>query len=291
MDRIITKNIIQDDDTYEPSIWRLFFDPFEIGRYNSTFKPNSRSYHTDLWDKCVDTFQVLDGGTTVWLPKDQWKDQNIPLSVPDVKTRPGLFDYLTLGIFRFLHLLWFASGMLFFHVVNKTRSTTDRFKLAYGALAVLLAIPFGVLSIIHFIGNGIIRHVSAIAATIVLFPVIILSHAITQSIKFIAGRLLGNTLDKLPETKIYNSTDGLSQHASLLKALKDTSITNARISIYNNKITFKRQVRKVEENVVSYEYLNVGHTFLIKLSLLRQQLAEFNPYARKEEGYNLEVRR
>lgn len=263
------------------------FDPFATVRFEGNVKPDSRTKVTSLLEKIVDTFQVFDGGSSVLQPRDEWEKHASLLKPPQLDIRPGIFDYLTLGIFRSAHTIWYVSGFALYEAFKKATTSTGLKKFGFGALSALLAFALCVTSVIHFVGNGIIRHALSFAATVCMLPIIALSHVIAKTVSLIESQKLFHQLNEL------NTEKESSQTAGILKKLRWTQISDLNIVLVQNS-----NIVYIKQNNPNKELTNSGKAKLQTLfkvdlppsSPLRLKLIELNKDARLQAGHKTNPR-
>lgn len=206
-------------------------NPFETVRYESTIKPDSRTLHTSFFEKMNDTFQVICGGTRASnLFSD---DEKFTFKPFDPNTPPGLIDYATLGTFRLIHLI----DTQLIRVMNMEADDAKGLKKAgiYTAQA-FSALPFAIFRVANIVANDIIRHAASAILTLVVSPIVLLSHGISKAVgRFLAWKAANEIeVDRLCsgyiETPFLPTGGGvLTQKAKLNEALGETSLLDALV--------------------------------------------------------------
>jgi hypothetical protein len=250
---------------------KILLDPFDIVRYDSTIKPNSRTLHTTLMEKLKDTFQVISGRTNfvsmhttlmeklkklkdtlkgvfqvisgrtnvVSITKSQQNEQS-PKPPSSLDTRPGLFDYLTLGIFRGTHAAYSLLDELYSLEIQEASRTK---KAAIYAGRILLAPLFVALLIL----DGLIRYAVSAALTVVFSPLVALVQPISLLIKYI------KTKQFIETAYVFSPHAGTT--VTLQKALGGLSANDVSVSVNPEKksdasqeITF---TNKIGQNILA----------------------------------------
>jgi hypothetical protein len=160
----------------DPLNLNLLLNPFETVMYpkiqdHPEISPHSRTLNTNLWQKIKDTFEVFHGGTYVFSP-DNKKGE-----LAQRGTRPGIFDYATLFMFKGIHLLFTKLYLFNFPDDEDLKSIRE----ITGAVTL---IPLFILFIAHMVGNGILRNVFSLALTVAVFPLVAVSHAISSLVEY-----------------------------------------------------------------------------------------------------------
>jgi len=207
--------------------WNTIFNPFDTVLFASNHSPHSRSLHTSLVTKIKDTFEVFRGGTRVsaddvahyfllFLPESvrlrlqkSTKFQR-EISEFSLATRPGLFDYMTLGIFRGAHYALNEMHELYREWREALKTAEGLKAVGLVFLLVAFALPISVLAVsaaLHFIGNGLLRPLLSGVFTALCLPVITFAHVVTLVVKKTQQMHLEKTLQiEQEETSRHQAT-------------------------------------------------------------------------------------
>jgi len=255
------------------------FNPFDVVQYQGRF-PNSRTLHTSLYKKIIDTFKVLNGATYLF-EKNHSTKKKLRLHIPfELETRPGLLDYATLGTFRLIHAL--AS---FFTRIMKLDANEDKYYLPYSkhqktgiylgkALAFL---PWIVFRAAHVVTNGVIRYGISTILTAAFFPIFIApAHGISKFVAWVKKNQIETDIPKInkngPIANTYvKLTERLNEITVKGKNLTIDKHTEIRIPDYFSGKTAIHIKPRTQE---------LWHRFCLKDKRNIDKLIEVNPNAR-----------
>jgi hypothetical protein len=207
------------------------FNPFDSVKYQSKILPDSRTLHTSLWEKIVDTFRVFDGDTSLY-EEDPDNKPHGHFTPFNSGTRLGLIDYATLGIFRLIHAL---NTLIINQMANNDRShyAVVFFKKLF------LIIPRFALAIIHGVANGLIRHTVSAILTIALLLPIVISHTISTCVGYLIARKIAKEI-----TVQESSALGIgSAMKKMHEILMETSYRNAIVKKISSTNTVRQPVQ------------------------------------------------
>lgn len=260
-------------------------NPFDVVRYDSIYLPDSRTLNTSLLEKIWDTYRVFDGGTQVF-DFTHKKIERFQLETP-----PGIFDYATFGIFRFIHklhsLLNIKPWKEIWKEISSEKTTPKQHNVRmnpYAMLAVSIAVNIFLIPIIfpihliHVIGNGMIRHLFAAGMTLVMLPIVLLAHGISRAIRHYKENKLANSLNITLAEQVKNKHDNSTVPLNSVLGntpLHKVQVKNAKIVGEQIKLEIARPANKKEKK----EEL-IGYISFSKKSDLLTKFTEINTSAR-----------
>ena len=256
-------------------------NPFDVVFYRGHFAPTSRSMHTSFTEKMQDTFEVISGETSLW----SWMTYYDPYIYADVdhderlapmygvrlalRTRSGLFDYATLGVFRGLHLLCSLLDELYKSSVSKS-STISKILLYY----VLAAIVYP----LHLVGNGVLRPIISGVVMLALTPIVFLSHGISQVIQLLKGVSL--SLTKVPTPPVPTPT--VAEHStSKIRNILHDQLKDEGIYLAYSPVVAATQQQDGKMNVTFFTTKNTECTIEFS-DTLWEKVATINKSARNQ---------
>lgn len=295
------------------------FNPFQALVYaydkkdksTDSYKAASRLMHINLANRVWDTFQVFDGGTSVWFFNIAKKPNLKVTSLgAELETRPGLFDYLTLGVFRGLHAAHTYTNRLSDDLFNTLKAIiyngTDNslvkrmntianpvlrgmakvsVGILMGALLLSAQIILAPLALGHVIGNGLVRHIASAVLTLAVLPLVLIAHGIAKLVQYVKEQHLLKKIPAVEEGVAFNNS--LTTVAQLRQDMKErnTSIASAQvntINVNNHMVTFvlPLKVSAVNEVPAAICKVQFNETTL-------ESLAEVNPSARQKLGHEM----
>lgn len=242
------------------------FNPFDTALHEGGYADESRSLKTTAKEKFQDTYQVFRGGEAFTNLPDRpgfYNDERNPNDrlVIFPTNRAGILDYLTLGVFRLIHLVAMLTIMATLTLLakafgdNNEKSKSLPIRIIAATAGIVLTVPAIAFLALHFVANGFIRPALAVAATIVCTPFVLAAHAITSTIRNFMAKSIAKNIQVKDPSEEDPSNNQRSTYSSLYDVLASAGQSAADVTVEldnlndkeNSDLTIRYHTKNHEE--------------------------------------------